>query len=93
MKLRGNFIFIWKVLDYKDCRHELLQLANGIAVPLWFTIGRRSGSKPGSLPREVAGSKPLLFICCLFETFSSTFLVNHKNGNPLVHVGSKSSVA
>ena len=93
MKLRGTFIFIWKVLDYKDYRLELLQLANGIVVPLRFTIGRYSGSKPSALSRKVAGSEPLLFLYCLFGTFSGEFLVNQKNSNPLVDVGSNSSVA
>ena len=37
-------------------RSSPLQLADGIAVPLRFTIGRRAGSNPHALSREVAGS-------------------------------------
>ena len=59
MKLRGTFIFIWKVLDYKYYRSDLLQLADGIAVPLRFATGRRSGSNLRVLSCAVAGLKPL----------------------------------
>ena len=92
MKLRGTFIFSWKVLDYEFYRPDLLQLANDITVLLRLAIGRRAGSNLRVLSRKVAGSKPLLLFYCLLETSSRKFLVSRKNSNPLVDDDSKSSV-
>ena len=85
MKLRGTFFVIWKMLDCKYYRYDTLKLTNGVEVPLRFTIGRRAGSSPRALSREGAGSKPLLFIHCLFEKNSRKFLVNRKVMNPFAN--------
>ena len=69
------------------------QLANGISVPLRFAIGRRVGSNLRALSCEVAGSKPLLFLHCLFETFSRIFLVNGRVKNPFDEISGSSAVA
>ena len=59
MKIRGTFIFIWKVLDYKCCRSEFLQLADGIAVPLRFAIRKSAGSNFRTFSRAVVSLEPL----------------------------------
>ena len=65
------FFVIWKVLEYKYYRSDLLQLANGILVPLRFAIRRHAGSNPCAVSHEVTGSKPLPFLHYLFEMFFS----------------------
>ena len=70
------------MLNYKYYRSAIHQLANGVAVPLRFAIGRREGSIPRALSHEVAGSKPMLLLHCLFEMFSRKFIVNRKVKNP-----------
>ena len=46
-----------------------------------------------ALSCKVAGSKPLLFLHCLFETFSRKFLVNGRVKNPFDEIGGSSAVA
>ena len=83
MKLRGTFIFIWKVLDYKCCRSEFLQLADGIAV----RCGLQSNSRTFS--RAVVSLKPFEVVLRQRRAILLPFLIEfsrkseeHKTGTP-----------
>ena len=80
------------MLDYEYYRSVLLQLVNGIVVPLRLVIGRRAGSKPRALSREIAGLIPF-FYTAFSKLFSRKFLVNRWVENPLVDLIYNSSVA
>ena len=82
IKLRGNFIFLWEVLDYSSWRSRNTQLASGVAVPLQSVPGTRTGSKQ----RAHFLSNFLVWSRWSASTlpFCQCFLVKRKIRQPLV---------